>query len=234
MIAVGFDFDHTLGLDHGLEREALVLLAGELGIVPPGGEDAVRALTTDVIERFRSGELTLEEMVMVFVARVRGDARDQDDHAPRWRALCYDLVARVTAIPGARELIAQLQARGIPVAILTNGWSPLQEMKIAQALAFTGEILVSDEIGVRKPAAAAFEKLVAALGASPAECLYVGDNPAADVVGAQAAGLRGVWFDWEGLVYPRGEAPPAHVVHALSEVLDLVPGSDARTENVAS
>lgn len=234
MIAFGFDFDHTLGLDHGLEREALVLLADELGIVPPGGKDAVQAITSEVIERFRSGQITLEAMVAEFVARVRGDARDEADHAPRWRALCYSLVGRVTAISGARELIAELQARGIRVAILTNGWSPLQEMKIAQALAFTGEILVSDEIGVRKPAAAAFAKLVVALGAAPAECLYVGDNPAADVVGAQAAGLRGVWFDWEGLAYPRDEAPPAHVVRALAEVLALVPGSKAPTENVAS
>ncbi len=31
-IAVGFDFDHTLGVDNGLERKACVRLAAELGI----------------------------------------------------------------------------------------------------------------------------------------------------------------------------------------------------------
>jgi putative hydrolase of the HAD superfamily len=234
VIAFGFDFDHTLGLDHGLEREGFVLLARELGIMPPQGEDAVHAVSTDVVERFRAGELTLAVMVAEFVARVRGDTCDDDDHAPRWRELCCGLVGRVTAIPGAQELLAELQARNIPVAILTNGWTPLQRMKIAQALHFTGDILVSEEIGAVKPAAAAFAKLVASLGVAPAECFYVGDNPVADIVGAQAAGLRGVWFDWEGHPYPSGEVPPAHVVHALSDVFALVPGRQAATENVAS
>jgi HAD superfamily hydrolase (TIGR01549 family) len=234
MIAFGFDFDHTLGLDHGLEREALALLAQELDIVPPGEEKRLHAIIVEVIERFRSGELTLEMMVAEFVARLRGGARDHIDHAPRWRELCYGLVDRVTAIPGARELLAELQARGIPVAILTNGWSPLQRMKIAQALAFTGEILVSDELGIAKPAAGAFARLAASLGVAPTDCLYVGDNPTADIVGAQNAGLSGVWFDWEGLSYPAGAARPAHVVHALSEVLAFVPGRETPTENVAS
>ena len=30
-IAIGFDFDHTLGVDHGLELRALYAYAAELG-----------------------------------------------------------------------------------------------------------------------------------------------------------------------------------------------------------
>ena len=214
-IAFGFDFDHTLGVDNGLERTAFADYAAALG-APYEAHGAVAADVDALLARFRAGALTLEDMVGRFGALV-GAHVDAD----RWRAICYALVDRlVRPVDGAIETLAALRARGIPLAVLTNGWSPLQQRKIARALGdgAISPILVSDEVGAVKPDAAAFAPLVDALGVPRERVWYVGDNPRGDVGGALAAGLRAVWFDWEGLTYPPDVPPPTLRIGALREL----------------
>jgi len=233
--AIGFDFDHTLGLDHGLEATAFAELAAELGHPIALDDPPWSTAVPDLLARFRGGELSVEEAVARFVSEL-GLPDDGVDRAPHWREQCYALVPRhVTPVAGARELLAALRARGIPIAILTNGWSPLQEKKIAQALGdFPDPILVSETLGVSKPDAAAFAKLVDVLGVPAHAVAYVGDNPKTDVAGAQGAGLTGVWFDWEAISYPADTPPAQVVVHGLAEIESLVPGRAAGTENLVS
>jgi putative hydrolase of the HAD superfamily len=233
--AFGFDFDHTLGLDHGLEATAFAELAADLGTPIVLSEPPWSTTIPALLARFRGGELSVEDTVALFLQDL-GHEGDPVDRAEQWREHCYALVPKhVTPVAGAREALDALRARGIPLAILTNGWSPLQEKKIAQALGDVPEpILVSEVLGVSKPDAAAFAKLVDVLEVPPHAIAYVGDNPKTDVAGAQGAGLIGVWFDWEGLSYP-SDAPPAQVVvHSLAEVTALVPGRTAGVENLVS
>ncbi len=220
-IGIGFDFDHTLGLDHGLELRALYACAAEIGRPVAAAAAVLRDRVDALLSDFRAGAMTLEAMVGHF-----GDligARDLD--AQRWRERCYALVDElVYPVDGAREMMAQLRARGIPVAVLTNGWTPLQQKKIARALGDAAHglpVLVSDVLGAVKPAAPAFEALVAALGVRREHVWYVGDNPVGDVAGALAAGLRAVWFDWEGRSYPQDLPPPTLRIAELRELETL-------------
>ena len=64
-------------------------------------------------------------------------------------------------------------------------------------------VLLSEDIGIRKPEAAIFLKGCQLLGIDPGQALYVGDSFRNDVVGAAAAGMDSCWFT------PRGEPPPA-------------------------
>ena len=57
-----------------------------------------------------------------------------------------------------------------------------------------------------------------ALGVPREQVWYVGDNPLGDVAGALAAGLRAVWFDWEGLTYPQDVPPPTLRIGSLREL----------------
>ncbi|MDQ6943635.1 MAG: HAD family hydrolase [Candidatus Eremiobacteraeota bacterium] len=221
--AFGFDFDHTLGVDNGLERKALYAYANELGRRLDPNDDAVRKHFEALLADFRAGTTSMDEMIASFAASI--GAEGTAANTARWQQHCYDLVDElVRPIDGARELLAGLRARAVPAAILTNGWTPLQQKKIARALgddALGMTILVSDAIGAIKPARAAFDALVASL-AVPRECVwYVGDNARGDAGGALAAGLCAVWFNWENQSYPQDLPKPTMTVAALRELTEL-------------
>jgi FMN phosphatase YigB (HAD superfamily) len=54
-------------------------------------------------------------------------------------------------------------------------------------------IVVSDQLGIRKPRPEIFEAVLEALDVAPEETLHVGDNLAADVAGAARVGIRTAW-----------------------------------------
>jgi HAD superfamily hydrolase (TIGR01509 family) len=224
-IAFGFDFDHTLGIDNGLEKKAFYRYAAELGRpLSPADAELARRID-DALARARKGAIPVDDAVREFFSDVAPEAS-----GARWREICFALVPElVRPLEGARELLRDLRARGIPSAVLTNGWTPLQQRKIARALGEDAPptVLVSDGIQALKPDPAAFAALVAALGVPREQVWYVGDNPAGDVGGALAAGLRAAWFDWEGLPYPQDVPPPTLRIGRLRELERLVENANA-------
>jgi putative hydrolase of the HAD superfamily len=225
--AVGFDFDRTLGIDNSLERRAFGKLAAELGVTinieEPAHHQAIEALLVP----FRADTMPMREMIRLFAqslgVKTNGDA---DALTERWREICFSMIDdSVETMPGAVECIAGLVAEGMPVGILTNGWSPLQERKIFRALgAFPGPIIVSAAVGAYKPSAKAFLALETALGCDAADLWYVGDNPITDISGALAYGLRAVWINSDGATFPDGLAKPTYQITDLAELPALVRG----------
>ena len=105
--------------------------------------------------------------------------------ASSWR--CYDDVAAT---------VARIEELGLGMVIASNfdrrlhavclGWPPLRS---AQA------VVVSSEVGWRKPSRRFFEALVSACGCRAEEVLMVGDDPVNDVRGALASGVQAVRVD---------------------------------------
>jgi putative hydrolase of the HAD superfamily len=124
-------------------------------------------------------------------------------------------------LPGALEVLAKLDECRIPYALLTNGWSPLQEEK-ARLIGFRGPVFVSERLGFLKPAPQAFAQLVKHFERPAGDIWYIGDDPQADCAGAAAAGMTSVWFDWENKTYPAGVTSPTHSIHTLEELLALL------------
>lgn len=215
--AIGFDFDHTLGIDNKLERIAFLrLLEPRRALI-----DEIETIDELLAEQ-RSGLFSIEEAVRRFVCARGVDPGDAASYVERYKRTCVDMVDElVICEPGVRTLCAELQARAIPAAILTNGWSPLQQRK-AQHVGFAGEVVVSADIGVQKPQLRAFEALSSALGVRLDETAFVGDTPESDVAGALAAGMFAVWYDTERKAYPPGVTAPSAVIHSLAELLSLV------------
>jgi putative hydrolase of the HAD superfamily len=99
--------------------------------------------------------------------------------------------------PGAAEAVTGLAARGIALGIVSNtGRTPgivlRQILERYDLLRHFSAISYSDEVGYRKPDAEIFKRTLALLGAEARHAAHVGDNPIADVTGAQGAGMRGV------------------------------------------
>ncbi|MGC4983165.1 HAD family hydrolase [Streptomyces sp. DT193] len=80
-------------------------------------------------------------------------------------------------------------------------------------------ILCAAELGVSKPAAAAFHAACDALGLPPHRVAYVGDHPEIDGRGAADAGLLSVWID-RGGAHAAGTAGGTgpHRIGSLSEL----------------
>jgi HAD superfamily hydrolase (TIGR01509 family) len=221
--AIGFDFDHTLGIDNKLERVAFLRL---LEAACAQGSRYLGTLAQEIeridalLAKQRSGACTIEHAVESFV-REHGGSNSRE-YPERYKGLAMEMVsAFVIPQPGVREALAGLRARKLPYAILTNGWSPLQQRKAAR-VQFDGPVVVSADIGVQKPEAAAFDALARVLGAPANEIAFVGDTPASDVAGAIAAGMFGIWFDAEGVEYPKDVPAPSAVIHSLAELLSVV------------
>lgn len=221
--AVGFDFDHTLGIDNKLERVAflrLLDLACELGGRCKGTLAQEIAGIDEILRRQRRGEFTIEHAVDSFM-RERG-VSNAEHYAARYKEMCVEMVPLfVIPQPGVRELLDALRRREMPAAILTNGWSPLQQHK-AHRVGFTGKVLVSSDIGAQKPHPSAFAALAGALDMPPHQIAYVGDSPESDVAGARGAGMQAIWLDAEGASYPADLRAPSAVIHNLAELAALV------------
>lgn len=89
-------------------------------------------------------------------------------------------------------------------------------------------ILCAAELGVSKPAAAAFHAACEALRLPPHRVAYVGDHPEIDGRGAAEAGLLSVWIDRDG-AHIAADGPPTgpHRIASLAELPSLL-GADTR------
>jgi putative hydrolase of the HAD superfamily len=101
-------------------------------------------------------------------------------------------------IPGTREMLAALRPH-YRLGLLSNFTHGPAARRILNDLELPGwfdALLISGELGYRKPHPSVFHRLAAALEARPEETLYVGDDPGPDIHGARAAGVRPVWFTY--------------------------------------
>jgi 5'-nucleotidase len=100
------------------------------------------------------------------------------------------------AVPGARDIVNQL-GKNYATGVVSNGFPDVQYTKletIGLKQAFSC-IVLSEEIGIRKPNPGIFQHAISLLKVQPGECLYVGDSYANDVIGAASAGMKTCWLN---------------------------------------
>jgi HAD superfamily hydrolase (TIGR01509 family) len=109
-------------------------------------------------------------------------------------------VRGISPMPDAGSTIEQLAGRGFALAILSNWPLAATIDRFAEAQGWTPHlraIVVSQRVGTIKPHPAIFRAAEEALGvdeSSRAQILHVGDDWAADVVGASQAGWRSAYL----------------------------------------
>jgi putative hydrolase of the HAD superfamily len=120
------------------------------------------------------------------------------------------------------EVLETLTRRGYRLGIITNGSIRSQRAKV-ECLAiekYLTSVVISEEAGIAKPDARVFQVAACEIGVEPCACLFVGDHPLNDVVGASNAGLTSVWL--EGVHEWLSDLPlPSRRIQQLSSLLDL-------------
>ena len=92
MAAIGFDFDHTLGVDGGLERRAFFAYAAELGHPLDESDPQWLARIDGLLSAFRADTMSIDDAVAQFGAAIGApDARGE-----RWRDICYGMLDTCT------------------------------------------------------------------------------------------------------------------------------------------
>lgn len=218
---ITFDFGNTLvpvsraGLRRVVELTADAMCdrwpdLERVAFLAAWAEERSRQFREDV-PRFR--EVDLAERLVRVLARLRGMEPppedvpwDQEQAAERsdaadvaWGVERYSraFVDGLPETPGVTELLGRLAADR-DVAILSN-W-PLaatidRYAEVHGWLPHLAAIVVSQRVGTIKPRPEIFEVARSALGnPEPRTILHVGDDWAADVVGASAAGWRTAWL----------------------------------------
>ena len=94
-------------------------------------------------------------------------------------------------LPGVREALRRLRAHGLALAVVANWDYSLHEHLRRHGLRESFDVVViSAELGARKPDPAPFHAALTELGVAPERAVHVGDHPPHDEAGAHAAGMR--------------------------------------------
>jgi len=97
-------------------------------------------------------------------------------------------------IPGTKEMLSTLR-NVYRLGLLSNFTHGPAAREIIDKLGlnpFFDVVLISGELGYRKPHPLVFHQLIERLGVEKDQILYVGDDPEPDITGAQKAGLQPV------------------------------------------
>ena len=125
--------------------------------------------------------------------------------------------------PESRAFLEALCARGLPLALVTNGDALQQRDKIERhdLARYFDAMIIEGEFGCGKPQERVYREALRQLGVGPDGVWMVGDNLEWDVLAPQRLGMVGVWIDREGAGLPptHADARPHRVIRSLSELL---------------
>jgi len=132
--------------------------------------------------------------------------------------------------PDVNQVVIELSRRGYLLGILANTITETEIPDWMEAEGITKyfkTVVLSSKVRIRKPNPEIYWEAARRIGAEPARCAYVGDNPIRDVEGCQAAGFGMMIIFWEPATLAKepqsGEHSADYVIKSCSELLDIFP-----------
>jgi len=199
--AVLFDIDDTLFDRNAAQRIVLEQIVNGLPHVFRGCEMA------GIIEAFMESDRLATE---AFEAGAPSEGLREERSRQFLRLLdiqedCADTITDIyvrdypkvnASMSGAVTLVKELSRR-YEVGVVSNGLPDVQYQKLeAMGLRdLLSCIVLSEEIGIRKPDPRIFYRAADLLRKQPLDCLYVGDSYTNDIVGAKGAGMVTCWLN---------------------------------------
>jgi HAD superfamily hydrolase (TIGR01509 family) len=135
----------------------------------------------------------------------------------RWMTdgmLARAAAGRVAVMPGARELLAEVAAAGLPYALVTSSLRPLAEAVLAGTGLSFPVTVTADDVPVTKPDPAPYLLAAKLLDVDPARCVALEDSPN----GAASATAAGCLVVAAPSIAAVPAAPRRLVVRSLSDV----------------
>lgn len=243
--AIGFDLFNTLittdrnAIGKGLERITLSLLRNKINIEDKAFMKAHRDSALKFIEQARKdgkethNSLWISDALKSFGYDIPPDNPVISEAVEDYFSGLLDLCQ---IIPGAMRTLETLQGR-YPLGLLSNFTHAPAAHDLIDRLGLGpmfDVVLISGELGYRKPHINTFKQLIKGLGVKKETIIYVGDDPEPDIAGAGNAGLQPVWFTYvkdnnipstAGLLKGEMDEPQFDVprISSWEELLSLLP-----------
>lgn len=200
---------------HGLDFEAF---AAALGKVDREFRDTLQSEHREVatLDRFRAFGRSIGQ-------------RTEDMAASLTEAHMAELRRHLTFHPHHAGVLARLRGR-VRLAVCSNfSHTDTARAVLADAglLTHFDAVVISMDVGIRKPRPEIFRAALESLGTAPEETLHVGDNLEADVAGAAALGMRTGWItrrvgNPDAAIEAYSGPRPSHAIADLAELEKLI------------
>ncbi len=189
-------------------QDAMVRFSNDVGIEL---QDLVRAAlaayagsTDSLVTDFETGKITEAEFSKAFAKRLTELTGVHIDP----EGLVTRLFADLRLEDDMLSVVAGARSAGYKTALLSNSWG-LDLYPHDRLHTLFDVVIISGEVGLRKPDPAIFALTTEKLGLQPSECLFVDDHPG-HVAAAAEAGMRSILH-----------ITPEATVEALQEILRL-------------
>ena len=120
------------------------------------------------------------------------------------------------------ETLSYLREKGFGLCVVSNfDHAPtarglLEKFGIAD---FFSHVVISEEVGWRKPHEKIFETALRKLGISASEAIFIGDDPEADVMGSAGCGMDAAWVRRKKRTT---DAKPKFSIENLCELREII------------
>jgi putative hydrolase of the HAD superfamily len=205
--AIGFDLFNTLltvngqAVDEAVSRLIRSLLGSSFALEEGSFRQAYRETALQFMEGARlNGRETHNRFWISAALKRHGYVVDPDDPriAAAVDAYFSAFPSRCQLIPGTLKILRILRGH-YRLGLLSNFIHPPAARGIIDWLGLTPffeVVLISGELGYRKPHPMVFRQLIERFGVRKDQVLYIGDDPEPDIIGAEQAGVKPVWFTY--------------------------------------
>lgn len=173
-------------------------------VMRPWVIEAYQAGNGNPIHALERGECTVEEFERVFASRMMC----RDGRRVEAAGLLQRMFAATTHCDPMHAAVYAVRDAGLRTGLLSNSWGVGDYPRHLFPRMFDA-VVISGEVGMRKPEERIFLHAAELIGLAPSECVFI-DDLEANVAAAEAVGMTGVLHD-----------DPFATVARLSDLLGL-------------
>jgi len=124
-------------------------------------------------------------------------------------------------LDGTREVLNYLLEKGYIMHVVTNGFDLIQARKLASSgiAQYFQNVITFETANAKKPDPAIFNHAIALTGCEATDCIMIGDNWFADIMGAAAVGLDTVFFNPDNKQF---DGTPTYEVRNLLSLKEIL------------
>lgn len=142
------------------------------------------------------------------------------------RAYDIQTIPGVRLFDDTRNVLHTLKEQDYKLGLVTNAMLPMWmrdvELRAYGIIDYFDARVTSGDVGRMKPHPAIYHQVLDTLQVAPPQAIFVGDRPANDIAGANAAGMVSVLMSPPHLERELNDVAPDHIITSLSELLPLL------------